>query len=159
MLNFDTNWKGNLAEGKVLSEFQKYGCVVSIPYGNNARYDLIADINNKLCRVQVKYIDSKLNNGYVCLFCNRNTHTGQKLSYVGEVELFAEYIAELDICLLFTAEQVGNKKSISVRIEPPNNGQRNYFRVEDYTFDKYFSNLGIKPIQSQFKNGVDGVIG
>ena len=47
--------KGNLGEIKVASEFIKYGCMVSFPFGDNARYDLVVDMNGELKKVQVKY--------------------------------------------------------------------------------------------------------
>ena len=47
--------KGNIGEGVVLSEFVKRGIQVSIPFGDNARYDLIAEFNGKLNKIQVKY--------------------------------------------------------------------------------------------------------
>lgn len=36
--------KGNIGEAIILAEFIKYGIQVSLPFGDNARYDMIADI-------------------------------------------------------------------------------------------------------------------
>lgn len=47
--------KGNIGESVVLTEFIKRGIQVSIPFGDNARYDLIADFNGRLNKIQVKY--------------------------------------------------------------------------------------------------------
>ena len=47
--------KGNIGEAIMLAEFIKRGIQVSIPFGDNARYDLIIDLNGKLYKVQVKY--------------------------------------------------------------------------------------------------------
>lgn len=59
--------KGNLGEIKVASEFIKWGCTVSFPFGDNARYDLIVDDGDSLKRVQVKYSDHKTeNNSWKC---------------------------------------------------------------------------------------------
>jgi len=46
--------KGNIGESQALAEFTKRGIQVSIPFGDNARYDLIADFNGKLNKIQVK---------------------------------------------------------------------------------------------------------
>ena len=45
---------GNLTELQCLTSFVSLGYNVSIPYGDNAKYDFIADIQGKLIRVQVK---------------------------------------------------------------------------------------------------------
>lgn len=46
--------KGNLVELQCITAFYELGYQVSIPYGENSRYDFIADIGNRLIRVQVK---------------------------------------------------------------------------------------------------------
>ena len=45
---------GILSELKVLTELVSLGCIVSQPYGDNAPYDFIVDINGRLIKVQVK---------------------------------------------------------------------------------------------------------
>lgn len=47
----NTKTKGNIGEAVVLSEFVKRGTQVSIPFGDNARYDLIAEFNGKLNKI------------------------------------------------------------------------------------------------------------
>ena len=46
--------KGNLTELQCLTAFYEQGCHVSLPYGENSRYDMIVDVNGILLRVQVK---------------------------------------------------------------------------------------------------------
>lgn len=50
----DSKVKGNLTELECLAAFTKIGAVVSIPFGEDSRYDFIADINGKLLRIQCK---------------------------------------------------------------------------------------------------------
>ena len=45
--------KGNIGEAIILAEFVKRGIQVSIPYGDCARYDLIAEFNGKLNKIQI----------------------------------------------------------------------------------------------------------
>jgi len=42
--------KGYIAELKVFSKLLEYGDI-SIPYGNNCRYDCIFDYNNRLYKI------------------------------------------------------------------------------------------------------------
>ena len=46
--------KGQLSEARALYEFQKYNIPVCVPWGDNERYDLIAEFNGKLNKIQVK---------------------------------------------------------------------------------------------------------
>ncbi len=51
--------KGNLTELQCITSFYELGYTVSIPYGENSRYDFIADIHGKLIKVQVKTSSEK----------------------------------------------------------------------------------------------------
>jgi hypothetical protein len=50
----NTNFKGNSTELEVLAYISRLNNYVSIPFGGNARYDQIWDINGKLYKVQIK---------------------------------------------------------------------------------------------------------
>jgi len=50
--------KGDLAEMKVAADLLDRGCQLSIPFGEDCDYDLIADTGSCLHRVQVKYTES-----------------------------------------------------------------------------------------------------
>jgi Holliday junction resolvase-like predicted endonuclease len=50
--------KGDLAELKVAADLADRGCRISIPFGEDCDYDLIADYEGRLHRVQVKYTRS-----------------------------------------------------------------------------------------------------
>jgi hypothetical protein len=51
------NWKndGDIGEAFVLAEAVRRGYPVSIPMGDNQRYDLVIERNNKLEKIQVRY--------------------------------------------------------------------------------------------------------
>jgi len=51
-----TNIKGDIAELAVAKRFLELGYWVSLPFGDDAPYDLIIDKNGVFKRVQVKYI-------------------------------------------------------------------------------------------------------
>jgi hypothetical protein len=46
--------RGDESESKVIHELISRGCSVSIPFGDNDKYDLIADIDGQLYRIQCK---------------------------------------------------------------------------------------------------------
>ena len=64
--------KGDLAELKVAADLVARGCELSIPFGEDSSYDLIADYEGRLHRVQVKYTQS---NGQVVVVNCRSHST------------------------------------------------------------------------------------
>ena len=132
--------KGNIGEAMVLAEFVKQGVQVSIPYGDNARYDLVAEINGKLCRIQVKYCDQKLRNGSVCCPCSSSlNHTTNKkrTTYLDDVDYIAFYQKQWDCCCLVPIDEIGNGKTITFRMSKPQNNQQDRVHyVESYLFEK-----------------------
>lgn len=131
--------KGNIGEAIVLAEFVKRGIQVSIPFGDNARYDLIAEFNGRLNKIQVKYCnDLSKNNSIVCPCSSSLNHTTNKnrTTYEEDIDYFAFYLVPWDMCILVPIEKVGSKKSMLFRQIKPANGQSNYNDVKDYTFEK-----------------------
>ena len=64
--------KGNLTELQCLTAFSQCGCSVSIPYGDNSKYDFIADVDGRLLKIQVK--TASLKNESAIKFSCRTTH-------------------------------------------------------------------------------------
>lgn len=134
--------KGNIGEALALAEFIKYGIQVSIPFGDNSRYDLIADFNNKLNRIQVKYCNQQIKNGSINCPCSSSlNHTTNKnrTTYEDEIDYFVFYLAEWNKTLLVPIKEVSGHKTLNFRIELPKNNQSTIHLVENYTFDKYFN--------------------
>lgn len=135
--------KGNIGESIALAEFVKRGITVSVPFGDNSRYDLIAEFNGKLNRIQVKYCNQKIseNNSISCPCSSSLNHTTNKnrTTYENEIDYFVFYIVEWDKIILVPIDVIGNKKAIFFRMDKPKNGQGNYNLVDDYTFDKILS--------------------
>jgi hypothetical protein len=50
-MELSQNQKGSLTELQCITAFLAKGAEISIPYGNHARYDFIADIDNKLLKI------------------------------------------------------------------------------------------------------------
>lgn len=57
----NTKDKGNLGEMIIMTEFIKMGYNISVPLGDNCRYDFIAEKDGKCLKVQCKYTESKKN--------------------------------------------------------------------------------------------------
>lgn len=137
--------KGNIGEAVVLAEFIKREIQVSIPFGDNARYDLIADFNGKLNKIQVKYCNQLSATGSVSCPCVSSTnHTTNKhyTTYENDVDYMCFYIACWNVVIIVPIEEIGDKKSISFRLDLPKTiNQYTVNLVENYTFDKLFDKI------------------
>lgn len=137
--------KGNIGEAIVLAEFTKRGVQVSIPFGDNARYDLVIDIKGNLYKVQVKYTSSLTRyNSVNCRCVSAKNHTTNKRldSYIGDVDFLCYYIADWGEVVLVPIELLQGKASINFRRDTPKNNQaKNVYYIKDYTLDNYFGTV------------------
>lgn len=117
--------KGNLTELQCLTSFIEQGLNVSIPYGDNARYDFIIDIDNQLFRVQVKTSSLKKadDEGAIHFSCKSSYTTNTGVSNVrytkDEIDFFATFWK--GICYLIPVQECSLEKTL--RLTPPKNGQ------------------------------------
>lgn len=131
--------KGNIGEAIVLAEFVKRGIQVSIPFGDSARYDLIAEFNGKLNKIQVKYCNQLNENNSITCPCSssKNPTTNKNYStYQNDIDYFAFYLVPWEVAILVPIEVIGEKKSVYFRKTKPLNNQNNFNDIGDYTFDK-----------------------
>lgn len=137
--------KGNIGEAVILAEFVKNNIQVAIPFGDNARYDLIAEFNGKLNRIQVKYCNQKVteNNSISCPCASSTNHTTNKnyTTYENDIDYFCFYLVEWNEILIVPIEQIGTKKSIVFRQDLPKNNQANVNLVANYRLSDFIANL------------------
>ena len=136
--------KGNIGESAILYEFVKRRIPVAIPFGDNERYDLIAEFDGKLNRIQVKYCGEETDNDGVVCPCassyNHVTNGDAWQTYSEEVDYFCFWLPNDNLGLIVPMSEIGDKKSITFKRSPSKNGQKVRL-VQDYTFDKKFSTI------------------
>lgn len=134
-----TKDKGNIGEAIIISEFVKRDIQVAIPFGDNARYDLIAEFNNKLNKIQIKYCSEIRNTSAIVCYCASSTnHTTNKhyTTYENDVDYICCYLQPWDISVIIPIENIGSKKVLYMRKEPSKNNQsKNVHYLNDYLFD------------------------
>ena len=133
--------KGNIGEAMALTKFLEMEIQVSIPFGDNARYDLIADFNGKLNKIQVKYCNQQISNSnsIVCPCASSTNHTTNKkyTTYENDIDYFVFYLVEWNEIILVPIEKVLGKKTIVFRKDKPKTiNQYGYNLVQDYYFNK-----------------------
>ena len=145
-MELDSKKKGNLTEMQCMSAFMEQGCGVSIPFGDNSKYDFIADVDGHLLKIQVK--TASLKNDNVIKFSCRSTHvncTGVKnIRYsANDIDYFATYWDNK--CYLVPVEECSVEKTL--RFVPPKNGQ-----IKGITFAKdYLLNIQLAKIKEESK--------
>ena len=130
--------KGDLAELKVAADLIDRGCRVSIPFGEDCDYDLIADFNGRLHRVQVKYTRS--DGRIVQVRCRSHSLTNGKVRltkrYTAQtVDWIATYDCTTERCYYLPSRELGaGRAMLTLRLQLARNGQRIGIRdAEDYT--------------------------
>lgn len=112
--------KGEVSEGIVIAYLLKAGYSVSIPFGNNQRYDLILDEGTgDLLRVQVK-------TGRIAKGCMRfqvsskNGFTGETRDYRGQADVFMVYCPQNEAIYRVPVEACG-RHEMYLRVDEPRN--------------------------------------
>lgn len=143
--------KGDLAELKVAADLALRGCKLSIPFGEDCDYDLIADYEGRLHRVQVKYTRS---DGRIVLVRTRSHSltkgkVRQTKAYTSKtVDWIAVYDATTDRCYYVASWMLGREGcgGLQLRLVPARNGQSvRIRRAEDYLSPDFSQDPSVEP--------------
>lgn len=136
----ESKQKGIITELQCLTIFSKYGFNVSVPYGENSRYDFIVDINNHLLRIQVKTCHGfeNLEGELVGIeFTTKSTRINSsgivnKAYNLDEIDYFATVWGEK--CYIVPVEECSSTKKLWFKT--PKNNKKNCCMAEDYILEK-----------------------
>ena len=133
----DTKQKGILTELQCITASNELGYHISIPYGENSRYDFIADVNGRLLRIQVKSASpvKGSENLAFCFSCrstrvNSQGNLSRKYSK-NEIDFFCTFYRGK--CYLVPVEECSTEKTL--RFEKPKTNA-NVNLAEDYELEK-----------------------
>ena len=131
--------KGIVTENEVMTELTRHGIDVSIPRGDNAPYDLVADINGRLYKIQVKWPRFRYY-GSFALNCTRDIRTKDG-AHIHEqyADTDVDYFATCanGKCYMVPASEVGTE--ISLRFV--NDGRKGANMASDYELEKVVGEL------------------
>ena len=124
---------GNLTELQCITSFYELGYKVSLPYGENSRYDFIADVDGILIRIQVKTCKEKEDGVVISFPCQSTRVNSTKClhrSYSkSEIDYFATYYKGQ--CYLVPVEECSREKKLRFSKTKNNQGKGvNY--AQDY---------------------------
>ena len=122
---------GDRTARATMQALQASGYAVSVPFGENVRYDLVIDDGEQLARVQCK--TGRLREGAVRFAtCSCYGHHARPLEargdYLGQVDYFAVYCPETLGVYLIPIEDVRVRVQAALRVDPSRNGQRRKVR-------------------------------
>lgn len=141
MNNISPKQKGLNTELHCISYFSDCGFLVSTPYGDNGRYDLIVDVGGHLLRVQVKtsseVVDAEDNITAIKFSC-KSARINTKESYTKrytkeEIDYFATYWNHR--VFVVPVEETSTEKVLHIT-ELKNNQNDLVSFIDDYTIEK-----------------------
>ena len=133
---------GLITELQCMTYLYQLGYQVSVPYGENQRYDLIADINGKLIRLQCKSSSLSDDETYItfrCVSTRTNSNEAIRRKYTpDEIDYFATFYNNQ--CYLVPVTECSTTKNL--RFVPPKNGQtKGISFATDYTAEKQIEKI------------------
>ena len=130
-----TTLKGEIACAKFDLRCTEKGLICSRP-NLECAYDRIVDQNGKLHRVQIKYADGKTSHStgaVVCRLARIGHDYKNPKTYDKEIDAVVAYVPAIDKLCWFSRSIFSGKKMISIRLEPPKNGQiKDIVLAKDY---------------------------
>jgi phage-related protein len=123
--------RGELTEAIVLAKLIEYGYSVSMPFGDNRRYDMVVDDGRQLHRVQVKTARDGERAGTI-EFNTASVHpiSGRKTRYTGQIEAFVAYHPGTHTFYWVPVLDCHGDR-LTLRIAPAKNGQTTGTRLAE----------------------------
>ena len=138
----ETLQKGLSTELQSISFFVEKGFLVSIPYGNAGRYDLLVDNGKRIYRIQCKTAHKNENGSYTVNVSNsRMCSTGNVLKHYtkDQVDYIMTFIEQQAVFI--PVESIENSKCKIFRTELPKYGAKsNCNLIQNFTYEKIFDN-------------------
>jgi hypothetical protein len=129
--NYNPKATGDITEAVILSEFVKAGKKVLIPFGDKERYDMVVHEDSKFITVQCKTARFKNNGKFTFSTSSINWNTSVRTDYVGEVDVFAVYVRELNKVYIYSVDNCP-KTECTTRVF--GNKQKNSHLAEEHEF-------------------------
>ena len=137
--------KGNIAETAIVAAAVKLGIDVYRPVGEGGRYDMIFELGSNLVRVQCKWAPRHGDVVLLRCYSARRNRDGlvRRLYKSGEIDAFAAYCPDVDLCYLLPFAELVGCTQIHLRLGPGRNNQSIGVRwAADYEFAAKLVGLG-----------------
>ncbi len=125
--------KGAIAELHVCADLMKEGWHILLPYGENNRYDVVAEKDGRFLRVQVKYVTPR--NGKLYVHCQSSNNWSVDPYTAAQIDVIAAFNPQ-DQRVYYVPAGKMCKSAMALRLEPTKNGQKKKIRYAK-DFDKF----------------------
>jgi hypothetical protein len=116
-----TKSTGDASEALILWKLADAGLTVLIPWGDNTRFDLVAQVQDKFLRIQCK--TGRLRDGYVSFITCGVGRDGNRYYYSpGGIDYYGVRCLETAVIYLVPYEEAGSSSMPHLRTEPPKPG-------------------------------------
>lgn len=132
--------KGLITEIKCQYDFSKYGIILSQPITPDSRYDFIADINNKLYRIQCKSCAISEDLTFLKMKCTMNNIRNNSYTSYTSDDIDYFYTCYENKSYLIPPDIGGQKEKI-LRFSAKQN-HNTIIWAKDYEFEKILRGLG-----------------
>lgn len=143
----DTKIKGVTTELLCQAYLTSLGYNISVPIGEDCRYDMILDVEGKLFKIQTKACREEDNTRIVFSTCSITTSGKENIkhSYTkNEIDFIATYYNNQ--CYLIPIEECENGTKRSLSFSPKQLNASKVLYIDDYTAEKIISNILNKEI-------------
>lgn len=122
---------GEITEAVILAHLLKKGWSVSLPFGDNQRYDMIIDTGGGLLRAQCK--TARWVNGCIEFAASsKNGFTGTRKPYTDQIDTFLIYSPKTQKVYMVPVNNAGTTV-VRLRVEANNGGAVSYIKwASDY---------------------------
>lgn len=125
-----------MTEAIVLAELLKRDVSVSMPFGENHRYDFIMEVAGEFHRLQCKTARYRQDTLRFQVNSTAPSNTGQtKADYKGDIDYFVVHCREVSETYMVPIEAVGTSSKTLRFDEPDNNQTSGVDMAEDYELD------------------------
>ena len=115
---------GEIGQNVVIGELSKYGIQVAVPLGDNLPFDLIAIVDNRLYKLQVKSSSQGVKNEYVTFVFSTNNFYNGEIKHYSKQEVDVMVGVDLRNYQVYLFDDFESINSINIRSSLPKNGQK-----------------------------------
>jgi len=119
---------GDITQSQVMAALLKRGKRVLLPFGDNARYDLVVDEDGTFTRIQCK--TGALRRGAVvfAVASSQYHRGGKRRDYRGQVDAFGVFCTDNEKIYIIPILDLPLAREAKLRLVPPRNSQRKGIR-------------------------------
>jgi hypothetical protein len=131
--------RGIEAETEVLRAFVRAGVQVWLPWGEGSAADLLAEIDGRVMRVQVKA--GRLREDVIMFKTCSTDHGRGAQPYAGRADVIAVHCRDLDTVHVVPVEELG-ARGAHLRVRPARNNQQRRVRLaSDHTLERWLADV------------------